>query len=64
MKLTRTQLQNLLIEQIIFSEGLCYHVEYSIPLYDCIYRTSSKGCLSLINESRKIYNGGFLKVDQ
>ena len=43
MKLTRTKLQNLLIEQTLFSEGLRYHVENSIPLYDCIYRPGSKG---------------------
>lgn len=64
MKLTRTQLQNLLIEQVLFSEGLRYHVEHSIPLYDCIYRPGSKGFFSLISESRKMYNSGFLKVDE
>ena len=64
MKLTRTQLQNLLIEQVLFSEGLRYHVENSIPLYDCIYRPGSKGFFSLISESRKMYNNGLLKVDE
>jgi hypothetical protein len=64
MKLTKKQLQNLLIEQVLFSEGLRYHVENSIPLYDCIYRPGSKGFFSLISESRKMYNNGFLKVDE
>ena len=64
MKLTRTQLQNLLIEQVLFSEGLRYHVENSIPLYDCIYRPGSKGFFSLISESRKMYNSGYMKVDE
>ena len=64
MKLTRTQLQNLLIEQVIFSEGLRYHVENSIPLYDCIYRPGSKGFFSLISESRTMYNNGLLRVDE
>ena len=64
MKLTRTQLQNLLIEQVLFSEGLRYHVENSIPLYDCIYRPGSKGFFSLISESRKMYNNGLLCVDE
>ena len=64
MKITRTQLQNLLIEQVLFSEGLRYHVENSIPLYDCIYRPGSKGFFSLISESRKMYNNGMLKVDE
>ena len=64
MKLTRTQLQNLLIEQVLFSEGLRYHVENSIPLYDCIYRPGSKGFFSLISESRKMYNNGLLRVDE
>ena len=64
MKLTRTQLQNLLIEQVLFSEGLRYHVENSIPLYDCIYRPGSKGFFSLISESRKMYNSGLLRVDE
>ena len=64
MKLTRTQLQNLLIEQVLFSEGLRYHVENSIPLYDCIYRPGSKGFFSLISESRTMYNNGYLRVDE
>ena len=64
MKLTRTQLQNLLIEQVLFSEGLRYHVENSIPLYDCIYRPGSKGFFNLISESRKMYNNGYMKVDE
>ena len=64
MKLTRTQLQNLLIEQVLFSEGLLYHVENSIPLYDCIYRPGSKGFFSLISESRTMYNNGLLRVDE
>ena len=64
MKLTKTQLQNLIIEQVLFSEGLRYHVENSIPLYDCIYRPGSKGFFSLISESRKMYNNGLLRVDE
>ena len=64
MKLTKKQLQNLLIEQVLFSEGLRYHVENSIPLYDCIYRPGSKGFFSLISESRTMYNNGFLRVDE
>ena len=64
MKLTRTQLQNLLIEQVLFSEGLRYHVENSIPLYDCIYRPGSKGFFSLISESRVMYNNGLLRVNE
>jgi len=64
MKLTKKQLQNLLIEQVLFSEGLRYHVENSIPLYDCIYRPGSKGFFSLISESRKMYNNGLLRVDE
>jgi hypothetical protein len=64
MKLTRTQLQYLLIEQVLFSEGLRYHVENSIPLYDCIYRPGSKGFFSLISESRTMYNNGYLRVDE
>ena len=64
MKLTRKQLQNLLIEQVLFSEGLRYHVENSIPLYDSIYRPGSKGFFNLISESRKMYNDGLLRVDE
>lgn len=64
MKLTKTQLQNLLIEQVLFSEGLRYHVENSIPLYNSIYRPGSKGFFSLISESRKMYNNGLLRVDE
>lgn len=64
MKLTKTQLQKLLIEQVLFSEGLRYHVINSIPLYDCIYRPGSKGFFSLISESRKMYNSGYMKVDE
>tara|TARA_B100000282_G_C31628859_1_gene442885 strand:+ start:165 stop:818 length:654 start_codon:yes stop_codon:yes gene_type:complete len=64
MKLTKTQLQNLLIEQVLFSEGLRYHVENSIPLYDSIYRPGSKGFFSLISESRTMYNNGYLRVDE
>lgn len=64
MKLTKRQLQNLLIEQVLFSEGLRYHVENSIPLYDSIYRPGSKGFFRLISESRTMYNNGMLRVDE
>ena len=64
MKLNKPQLQKLLVEQVLFSEGLRYHVEKGIPLYDCIYRPGSKGFFSLISESRMMYNNGLLKVDE
>ena len=64
MKITKKALQNLLVEQVLFSEGLRYHVENSIPLYDCIYRPGSKGFFSLISESRKMYNNGYLRVNE
>jgi len=44
------------------SEGLEYHMDTNIPLYENIYRFGSTEYFNLINEARKLYKGGLLEV--
>ena len=55
-------LKNLIVENVLLSEGLRYHLKYSIPLNENIYRPGSERFFSLICEARKWYNEGFLSL--
>lgn len=54
----------LLIEnkKVIISEGLNWHLQNRVPLYENVYRFGSKNYFKLFNEARKLYNKGLLEV--
>jgi len=46
----------------LLSEGLQYHIDKKIPLFENIYRISSDKHLSLIREARKMYSRGIINL--
>jgi hypothetical protein len=40
----------------LLSEGLQYHIDKKIPLFETVYRIGSEKHLSLIKEARKMYS--------
>lgn len=46
----------------LLSEGLNYHIDNKISLFECEYRIGSEAHLSLIRESRKLYSRGIIEV--
>ena len=62
MKLKSHQLKQIIIENVMLSEGLRYHLKQGRSLYDNIYRPGSKAFFALIRESRKWYNEGHLSL--
>lgn len=62
MRVSKDQLQRLIVENIIASEGLRYHLKNSLPLCENIYRPGSERFFSLICEARKLYVGGNLTL--
>jgi len=40
----------------LLSEGLLYHIEHKLPLFETVYRIGSDAHLSLIKEARKMYS--------
>ncbi len=62
MKVSEADLKKLIVESVVMSEGLRYHLRHSRPIYDCIYRIGSKAYFELICESRKMYRLGYLDL--
>jgi len=48
----------------LLSEGLNYHIDNKISLFECEYRIGSEAHLSLIRESRKLYSRGVIDVSE
>jgi len=48
----------------LLSEGLKYHIDNKIPLFECEYRIGSEAHLSLIREARKLYSRGIIEVSE
>jgi len=48
----------------ILSEGLNYHLENNIPLYENIYQYGSEKYFTLLNEARKLYTRGMLDLNE
>jgi hypothetical protein len=46
----------------LLSEGLQYHIDKQIPLFETIYRIGSEKHLSLIKEARKMYSRGVIDL--
>lgn len=55
MRITKQNLKRLIKEEILFSEGLKYHLREDIPLTESVYRPGSKAFFDLINEARARY---------
>ena len=55
MRITKKNLKKLIKEEVLFSEGLKYHVREDIPLMESVYRPGSKAFFDLINEARARY---------
>ena len=48
----------------ILSEGLNYHLDNNIPLYENIYQYGSEKYFTLLNEARKLYTRGMLDLNE
>jgi hypothetical protein len=46
----------------LLSEGLQYHIDKQIPLFETVYRIGSEKHLSLIKEARKMYSRGVIDL--
>lgn len=46
----------------LLSEGLNYHIDNKISLFECEYRIGSEAHLGLIREARKMYSRGIIEV--
>lgn len=62
MKITESDLKKLVVESVVMSEGLRYHLRQCKPIHDCIYRIGSEAYFTLICEARKLYSLGYLDL--
>jgi len=46
------------------SEGLRYHIDNKVPLFESEYRIGSDAHLTLIREARKLYSRGIIEVSE
>ena len=46
----------------LLSEGLQYHIDKKIPLFETVYRIGSDAHLSLIKEARKMYSRNIINL--
>jgi hypothetical protein len=62
MKLNKENFRKLIVENLIISKGLKYHVDNSIPLCENIYRPGSYSFFELVKEARDWYSKGYLTL--
>jgi hypothetical protein len=55
---------NELSSENFLSEGLQYHLENNIPLLESVYRIESSSWISLINESRDMWERGEIELNE
>ena len=55
MKITKQNLKKIIREEVLFSEGLKYHLREGLSLTESVYRPGSKAFFDLINEARARY---------
>ena len=48
----------------LLSEGMRYHIDNKVPLFECEYRIGSDAHLGLIREARKLYSRGIIEVSK
>lgn len=58
MKILKSTVKKLIQEQILFSEGMRYHISEKIPLNESVYRPGSKAFFDLVNEARVRHTSG------
>ena len=46
----------------LLSEGLLYHIEHKLPLFETVYRIGSDKHLALIKEARKMYSRNIIDL--
>ena len=63
MRISRQELKRLIKEEVLFSEGLKYHIREKISLSESVYRPGSKAFFDLINEARARYLAGEIEVN-
>ena len=63
ISLNESKLPKPLAPQIL-SEGLNYHLDNNIPLYENIYQYGSENFFNLLNEARKLYSRGMLDLNE
>jgi len=64
MKITKKNLKRIIKEEVLFSEGLKYHVREGISLVESIYRPGSKAFFDLINEARARHLAGDVDLSE
>jgi hypothetical protein len=64
MRCTKSALRNILVEHVLISDGLRYHIDNNLSLHDSIYREGSEAFLNLVCETRKWYSKGYLTVSE
>ena len=52
MRITKEHLKKIIREEVLFSEGLRYHLREGVSLSESVYRPGSKAFFDLINEAR------------
>jgi hypothetical protein len=52
MRITKQNLKKIIREEVLFSEGLKYHLREGLSLTESVYRPGSKAFFDLINETR------------
>ena len=52
MKITKQNLKKIIREEVLFSEGLKYHLREGLSLTESVYRPGSRAFFDLINEAR------------
>jgi hypothetical protein len=52
LKITKQNLKKIIREEVLFSEGLKYHLREGLSLTESVYRPGSKAFFDLINEAR------------
>ena len=62
MRCTKSALRNILVEHVLISDGLRYHIDNNLSLHDSIYREGSEAFLNLVCETRMWYSKGYLTV--
>ena len=46
----------------LLSEGLQYHIDKQIPLFETVYRIGSNKHLALVNDARKLYSRNIIDL--
>ena len=62
MIITKKNLIEIIKEEVLFSEGLKYHIREGISLSNSIYRPGSKAFFDLVNEARERHMLSELKL--